>query len=173
MANPRNCVYCSPLCSALFRETRPERGAARTSEAAVLIRFGVIDACLIYYHTCVDCGVLMVTGTKRKGKWPCCRPCAAVRLIGTDSRRAHKRRAAGPPALSVHQIAERDGTRCYVCRRKVDMTLSGNHKWGPTIEHIVAVSLGGTNDPENLALSHRHRNTARGNRGHAQLVLVA
>lgn len=165
--------YCSPLCRALFRETRPHLGNRRTSEAAILLRFGVIDACLIYYHTCVDCGVLMVTRTKRKGKWPCCRPCAAVRLIGTDSRRAHKRRASGPPVLSVHQLAERDGSRCHICHRKVDLNLSGMAKWGPTIEHIVPVSKGGTNEAHNLALAHRHCNTVRGNRGGSQLLLIA
>lgn len=74
--------------------------------------------------------------------------------------------------MTVDDLAIRDGTRCYVCHRKVDMSLSGQAKWGPTIEHIVPVSKGGTNDPANLALSHRCCNTARGNRGHAQLQLI-
>jgi 5-methylcytosine-specific restriction endonuclease McrA len=96
-----------------------------------------------------------------------------IRNKAINARKNHARRTVGPPALSVHQIAERDGNRCHICSRKVNMTWSGMAKWGPTIEHILPVSQGGTNEPGNLALAHRHCNTARGNRGHSQLLLVA
>ena len=90
-----------------------------------------------------------------------------------DTKKNHQRRAAGQLLMTVESLAKRDGNRCHICHRKVDMNLSGKTKWGPTIEHIVPVSLGGTNDSDNLVLAHRYCNVARGNRGHTQLLLVA
>jgi hypothetical protein len=126
----------------------------------------------VYFYACPDCSA-PVLHRARNGSHKVCPPCRVVRNMGINGRKNHARRTAGPSALSVHQIAERDGTRCHICCRKVNMALSGLAKWGPTIEHILPVSQGGTNDPSNLALAHRHCNTARGNRGHSQLVLVA
>lgn len=163
-------TYCSKVCTSVG--SMHKRGQLRAAQSMAIKR-GHLAACVIYIRECQDCGVTMVKRSKRTGKFIVCDECTRRRYQATDARRAHKRRALGPTVLSVHQIAERDGTRCYVCRRKVDMRLSGRAKWGPTIEHIVAVSLGGTNAPENLALSHRHCNVARGNRGHAQLTLAA
>jgi predicted nucleic acid-binding Zn ribbon protein len=126
----------------------------------------------VYFYACPDCSAPVLHRAKN-GSHKVCPPCRVVRNMGINGRKNHARRAAGPPALSVHQIAERDGNRCHICTRKINMALSGMAKWGATIEHILPVSQGGTNDPSNLALAHRHCNTARGNRGHSQLVLVA
>lgn len=85
----------------------------------------------------------------------------------------HARRAAGSITLSISQLGERDGHLCGLCKKPVDMNLSGSHQMGPTIDHIVPVSRGGTNDELNLQLAHRRCNVAKGNRGAVQLLLVA
>lgn len=126
----------------------------------------------VYFRPCQDCQTL-VTMTNGGGTPKVCESCRVIRNRGINGRKAHARRASGPPALSVDQLAARDGCRCHICHRKIDMALTGLAKWGPTIEHILPVSKGGTNEPENLALAHRHCNTARGNRGHSQLTMVA
>ena len=161
---------CGKDCSYVVGEWRKDGVGAL--EMAAISR-GQLQACRIWYTTCVDCGAIFVRKWKRAGVYQCCRPCARIRRRATDARRSHKRRAAGPKVMSVDQIAARDGCACYVCGRRVDLSLSGSAKWGPTIEHRIPVSRGGTNDPENLALSHRYCNVSRGNRGHAQLMLVA
>ncbi len=96
-----------------------------------------------------------------------------MRNKAINARKNQARRTAGPKVLSVSEIAARDGSRCNLCGKRVDLTLSGMAKWGPTIDHLIPVSHGGTNDADNLALAHRHCNVSRKNRGHAQLLLTA
>ena len=168
-SEPRRTVYCSAECSAVAQECRKGKEAGE----AAAIRLGFLDACRIYYFQCCDCDSPIVRKWKRPGKFPCCRPCARRRYLEHMARKNHKRRAAGPKVLSVYELAKRDGEHCNTCRRKVDMTLSGRAKWGPTIDHLVPVTDGGTNDPSNLALAHRHCNVVRNATGPAQLLLTA
>lgn len=167
-SEPNRRLYCSPEC----QQVGTEFGKGKEAGESAAIRLGFLDACRIFYVNCIDCGSVTVRKWKAPGRLPCCRACAHRRYIAHNARKNHKRRAAGPKVMSVYEIAKRDGCSCYVCGKRVDMTLSGRAKWGPTIEHLVPVSRGGTNAPENLALSHRHCNTSRGNRGHAQLLLA-
>jgi len=69
-------------------------------------------------------------------------------------------------------IAHRDGYRCHLCRKLVDMKLSGRDPMGPTADHLLPVSDGGGDDPQNIALAHRSCNVRRGVRGSVQLRLV-
>ena len=151
--------YCSKVCATKYGwQVKSPNG------------FG--DRCAVYFRPCPDCAQL-VCMTNRGGGSKVCSLCRTVRNQSINGRKNHARRALGPKVLSINEIAERDGCRCHICHRKVDLKLSGQAKWGPTIEHIVPVSRGGTNDHGNLALAHRYCNTARGNRGHSQLLLVA
>jgi hypothetical protein len=62
-------------------------------------------------------------------------------------------------------IAERDGWRCHLCKKIVNVTAM-------SIDHLIPRIAGGTNDPQNLALAHIHCNKIRGvNRLPAQLRL--
>jgi hypothetical protein len=151
-------AFCSSDCTAYFFSNRHWLGEGPSTQ--------------IYFRPCPDCQT-PVTMTNKGGTLKVCECCRVSRNKAINGRKNHARRANGALALSVDQLAARDGTRCHICCRKVDMSLSGQHKWGPTIEHILPVSLGGTNDANNLALAHRHCNTARGNRGHSQLSLIA
>lgn len=126
----------------------------------------------VYFYPCPDCESLILSRSGN-GSHKVCAACRVIRNRAINARKSHARRASGPPVMSVNEIAERDGNRCHICCRKINMSLSGMAKWGPTIEHILPVSQGGTNEPGNLALAHRYCNTARGNRGHSQLLLVA
>lgn len=73
-------------------------------------------------------------------------------------------------------LVERDGDECAICGRNVDLTLkSGTQgsRQGPSIDHLVPRSQGGTDDLSNLRLAHWGCNQQRGNRGGGeQLVLV-
>jgi endogenous inhibitor of DNA gyrase (YacG/DUF329 family) len=151
-------AYCSQRCKSYVQENKHWLGDGPSSR--------------IWLYQCPDCSAA-VLHRSQNGTPKVCPPCRVIRNKAINSRKAHARRAPGPAVLSVTELAERDGNRCHICCRKVDMNLSGKAKWGPTIEHIVPVSRGGTNEPGNLALAHRYCNTARGNRGHSQLLLVA
>jgi 5-methylcytosine-specific restriction endonuclease McrA len=54
--------------------------------------------------------------------------------------------------MSLASLARRDGYRCGICSGPVDLYAEGG--FGPSIDHILPVSLGGDASPENLQLSH-------------------
>ena len=60
-----------------------------------------------------------------------------------------------PANLSLNdQIRARDGDKCWLCAGKLDFKAEPNSKKAPTREHLLAQSLGGTNDLANLVLCH-------------------
>jgi 5-methylcytosine-specific restriction endonuclease McrA len=71
-------------------------------------------------------------------------------------------RIAEPYTLA--EVAERDGYRCGICRVEVDMDLDGRLGMGPSIDHVVPISLGGDDTPANVQLAHRRCNSRKGNR---------
>lgn len=77
-----------------------------------------------------------------------------------------------PGSYTLHQIAKRDDKRCHLCGKKVDMRLSGMRPNGPSIDHLVPLSDGGDDSPENVALAHRQCNVNRNVGGEVQLRLV-
>lgn len=90
-------------------------------------------------------------------------------------RKNRKRRHDGiiSEPYTVAGIAERDGYRCGVCRRKVDMGLSGLHPRGPTIDHIVPLVISRDDTRTNVQLAHRDCNMAKWARdGGQQLLLI-
>jgi 5-methylcytosine-specific restriction endonuclease McrA len=72
-------------------------------------------------------------------------------------------------------IYERDGWRCGICRKPVRQELYGQgaHRDGPSIDHIVPVSLGGVDASWNVRLTHLRCNARRGNRGDVQMQMAA
>lgn len=53
--------------------------------------------------------------------------------------------------------------RCAICGGQIDMALSGRTANGPSVDHIVATSAGGSfHDLGNWQLSHRRCNSAKG-----------
>jgi hypothetical protein len=52
------------------------------------------------------------------------------------------------------RIAERDGFKCYLCEKKVDMTLPRTHRLGATLDHVVPLSKGGADRENNIRLAH-------------------
>ena len=56
-------------------------------------------------------------------------------------------------------------THCCHCGHPVNKGLSGQNPWGPTVDHVIPVSLGGPPlDRANVRLAHRKCNCSRGNR---------
>jgi 5-methylcytosine-specific restriction endonuclease McrA len=87
-------------------------------------------------------------------------------------RKALKRAAVSEP-YTLAGIAERDGYRCGLCRRKVTMGLPPNHPRAPTIDHIVPLSISRDDTRTNVQLAHRDCNMAKCARdGGQQLLLI-
>ena len=150
--------YCSSVC----RERFHGRDAISTGE---------VQASRVYFGRCKYCEAWKSTRAKNKINGLSCLDCQKRRTKERDTKKFHRRRAAGELIMTVESLAERDGAKCNICTKPVNMSKSGLDPLGPTIDHLLPVSKGGTNDSTNLALAHRRCNTARGNRGHAQLLL--
>jgi 5-methylcytosine-specific restriction endonuclease McrA len=51
---------------------------------------------------------------------------------------------------------------CYICGKPVDVTIKDKYNpLAPTVDHIIPLAKGGTNERENLALAHRQCNMAK------------
>lgn len=116
-------------------------------------------------HPCQECGAQ----TDRWGRR--CEPCAEAGRRVRWQRKNLKRRADGEP-MSIREVAERNGWRCHLCRRKVSAALQWPHPRSASRDHLIPVADGGTNDPANLALAHLSCNVRRGTGGTVQLALV-
>lgn len=51
---------------------------------------------------------------------------------------------------------------CYVCGCRIDLSLKHPHSKSKSIEHVLAISVGGTHTLENLAVSHLGCNITKG-----------
>lgn len=56
--------------------------------------------------------------------------------------------------IGIENIGDRDGWVCHICSKPVDPFLPGNHREGPTFDHVIPLSKGGSDEPENLKLAH-------------------
>lgn len=144
--------------------------------------------------TCKECGVEFRSRKRFGDTWVefCSKSCMglnqwktkmgfteAERLAHKETRRLRRQRERGEWAtrrrrarlLSVDrepytlaQIAERDGFRCGICGRKVDMALKFPHPRSPSVDHIIPLSKGGDDTKANVRLAHWGENLMRGNR---------
>lgn len=66
--------------------------------------------------------------------------------------------------FTAEYLAERDGLECGICHEDVDLSIRGRASKSVSIDHVIPVSRGGTDDESNLRLSHFGCNSRRGNR---------
>ena len=96
---------------------------------------------------------------------------------GERARRKRRARLAEVESepYTLAEIAERDGFRCGICGREVDMTLKYPHPRSASVDHIIPLSHPGSSDLKvNVRLAHFGENAARGNRvGWEQQLLIS
>lgn len=119
------------------------------------------------YKPCRDCGGERPEGSH--SSW--CPECLVGRRRDWNRRKNSKRRGVMTGSYKLADIAARDGFRCHLCGKKVNMKLSGTHRRAPTIDHLVPVSADGVDEAHNVALAHFGCNSRRGHLGEAQLLL--
>ncbi|MBM4594298.1 HNH endonuclease [Prescottella equi] len=61
-------------------------------------------------------------------------------------------------------MADRDGTDCAICGETVDMAARNPDPFRASIDHKLPRSRGGTNDPQNLQLTHLWCNQVKSDR---------
>jgi hypothetical protein len=116
-------------------------------------------------HTCAWCGDAFTSGWSR-GK-----PKGRRRTYCGDRcarKAAHAARAASRPGQFKvsprvrRQVHQAYGYRCHLCDRPVRRDVPVGHCWYPTLDHLVPRSLGGSDEPANLATAHMWCNSMRG-----------
>jgi hypothetical protein len=105
------------------------------------------------------------------------RPCGACSRLFRPKRNAYAvfcskgcnqraRRASlnGPRSVLKTGVADRDGWICRIpgCGLPVERGMRFPDPWSPSVDHVIPVSFGGGNDPENLRLAHLVCNMRRG-----------
>jgi 5-methylcytosine-specific restriction endonuclease McrA len=149
-AEPR--IFCSRSC----------KGKARYA-----IRAAEILAAKPLVRICIHCGVDMPQAMRADSKF-CSETCS--NRAHAITRKMHRRiglagRKKGAPLLERNYIAERDKFRCGLCGGRVDMKLQHPDPLFGSIDHIVPLSRGGTNDLANLQLAHLRCNLSKNDRG--------
>lgn len=137
-------VYCSKRCQniACLRRYR-----SKTAQA-----------------TCKHCGQTFIT-TKASDRVYCSDDChyaykakryaILYRTLSADARRPI-------PSLIRRYIMERDEWSCHICDGRISKRLQSPHPDSATIDHLLPLAAGGTNEIDNLAAAHRRCNLAKG-----------
>ena len=103
-------------------------------------------------------------------------PKASLRAV--DRARCARRRARLAEQIvetvDPDVVFDRDRWRCHLCGKRIDRTLSGRHRLGPTLDHLIPLAAGGEHSYANVAAAHRACNSGRVSRRNdaVQLALV-
>lgn len=77
------------------------------------------------------------------------------------------------PLVNLADIAKRDGYKCGICGKPVDMKRKHPDPGFPSLDHIAPLSAGGDAlDPSNLRLTHLRCNVTLRDKGSSQLRLM-
>jgi 5-methylcytosine-specific restriction endonuclease McrA len=70
--------------------------------------------------------------------------------IKTVKRQKH----TNPNRISHEQVVRAYGENCHICQNAIDLQLARTHRYGLTVDHVIPVSKGGTDDMSNLRPAH-------------------
>lgn len=113
---------------------------------------------------CYHCGKPLTKLASMSGKisHPHCRE--QRKRDWNRQKNAKRRRYRYIAHSKFQEIAERDLWTCHLCNEYVDESLPSMARLGPSLDHVIPISKGGTDDPENLKLAHWICNVRKGNR---------
>jgi 5-methylcytosine-specific restriction endonuclease McrA len=100
-------------------------------------------------------------GAKRGQKF-CCWP--HNNIAKSVRRKARLRGARVGEPVSLWTIYERDAGRCGICLERVDRSVRWPNQAAASLDHIIPISRGGTDEAGNLQLAHLRCNLSKGNR---------
>ncbi|MFC0504956.1 HNH endonuclease [Micromonospora costi] len=103
-------------------------------------------------RSCVTCGKEFDPGGSAVRKY-CGKRCKpSGRIAGSVNKRSW-----------VEKLGGQDGWKCWLCELPVDPSLYWPHRWAGSVDHVVHVSNGGTDERSNLRLAHLTCNVSRKN----------
>jgi hypothetical protein len=89
---------------------------------------------------------------------------ARCQQVSNWRRKKARRRGATGILPATPEIYLRDGGICQICKKRVPRHRKFPHPQFATLDHIVPITKGGTNDAVNIQLAHFRCNTAKGPR---------
>lgn len=142
-ASRRDNVFCSPRCAKRAAYLRVKMGQGGKGQL----------------HQCPTCGGAFTASTNKH------------RFCSERCRNRHfgllRSRSVGKPSTATYtdrEIFERDGWRCHLCKKPVRQDVPRTHDEGATIDHLIPRSLGGEDEPANVATAHWKCNRDKGAR---------
>ena len=150
-ATRRGKIFCSQKCSNAVSARRHRKGINGKGP-----------------KSCASCGETF-NASRANHRW-----CSArCRNRHTGLIRSRSRSKPSAATYTDREIFERDGWRCHLCRKPVRQDVSRLHDEGATIDHIIPISLGGEDEPANVATAHWKCNRDKGARAVGeQLALI-
>jgi hypothetical protein len=192
LSSTKDTKHCVP-CSRIARRTRLDGGRLAASRACVRcgIEFHPSNkrqrfcthACAnprIPETKCPQCGNVFLSRARGHRRRYCSRECAFAALRALDKRgkyrssaefipaMTHVRRAAKYGVVSLpydkREIFEKGGWICGVCGQAVDKYLIWPDPMSASVDHIKALSKGGTDTADNIQCAHLSCNSAKWNK---------
>ena len=154
--------FCSPECAYDFGLARANKRYADFRAANPLPA--------TYAYTCDGCAIEIIKPHKIAGiaiqRGVYCEPCrlAAQRARYRKKTVVRQSKTVKPSGLWIEEIIATWGSDCYVCKEPVDMSLPRTSRQGATVEHIIPLSKNGSDEIDNLRISHWICNNAKSNK---------
>jgi len=119
-----------------------------------------------------DAGLCAVCGKETEGLTLCFKCLDSKRQAA--GRRRVKKKGAFAERVSIEKVFFRDGGRCHICKRKLNLEVKYPNSRFSSIDHIIPISKGGTHEYKNVKLACFECNVRKGNRsidGGEQLLM--
>lgn len=184
-------------CEICQQEYKPSHGTQRTCSRAcgTRLRKDITLTMRVWWPGCAvsfpDCAACGGTFTSRRGRKYCTEECASKahleqskawtkeryrtdpafrdHVIATAQARRASRLGVGDLYVTLAYLADRDHGRCGICRKTVR---AKRGPMGPSIDHIIPLSLGGRHELVNVQLAHLRCNLRKHNSGTGDQLLL-
>jgi hypothetical protein len=118
----------------------------------------------LWTRSCVSCGNSFVQKTSKSGKCKTCRTKDKNRASSVRGRVRHGKAKAAVNRISVTECWQRDGGKCQICEKSIRLDVKWPNPLSMSVDHIVPLSKGGTDEESNVRAAHLGCNSRRGNK---------
>jgi 5-methylcytosine-specific restriction endonuclease McrA len=77
-----------------------------------------------------------------------------ARQVRYRAKTTRKRSNVKPSRVSIELLVSTYGAICWICNSAIDMDLPRTNRFGATVDHVIPLSKGGSDDFDNLKLAH-------------------
>jgi len=111
---------------------------------------------------CIDCRLVFGGSPRSTGLWNDGNRCPACKSPAGRAKSRRARALRDGERVTVKKLMARDGhAPCHICTEPINYE-DCNSEWGPSVDHLVPLSVGGPDVMDNAALAHRWCNSVRG-----------